>query len=108
MNLHTKTHHDIVNSNVNKKIGESMSASNTEKVSAESSLNSIASLRLCKSNFLNDFRNHNLDRLIINHLNVSSLRKKIFFVPLVKSNIDILMLSETKLNLSFPMWKRIS
>ena len=32
MNLHTKTHHDIVNSNVNKKIGESMSASNPEKV----------------------------------------------------------------------------
>ena len=104
MNVHTQTHEDIVNSNINKKISESISASNPDKISADSSLNSIASIRLCKSNFLNDFRKQNLDRLIISHLNVNSLRNKFeFLVPLVKDNIDILMLSETKLNSSFPL-----
>ena len=104
MNVHTQTHEDIVNSNINKKISESISASNPDKISADSSLNSIASIRLCKSNFLNDFRKQNLDRLIISHLNVNSLRNKFeFLVPLVKDNIDILMLSETKLDSSFPL-----
>ena len=50
-----------------------------------------------------DLRNKNPDRLIISHLNVNSLRNKFeFLVPLVKDNIDILMLSETKLDSFFP------
>ena len=103
MNLYTQTHEDIVNSNINKKISGSISASNPDKISADSSLNSIASIRLCKSNFLNDFRKQNPDRLIISHLNVNSLRKKFeFLVLLVKDNTDVLMLSETKLVSSFP------
>ena len=48
MNLHTQTHEDIVNSNINKKISESFSASNSDKISADSSLNSITSIRFCK------------------------------------------------------------
>ena len=79
------------------------SSSNCEKISADSSLNSIASIRLCKLNFLIDLRNKNPDRLILSHLNVNSLRNKFeFLVPLVKDNIDILMLSETKLDSSLP------
>ena len=43
------------------------------------------------------------DRLIISHLNVNALRNKFeFLVPLVKDNVAILMLSETKLDSSFP------
>ena len=60
MNLHTQTHEDIVNSNINKKISVSILASNPHKISADSSLNSIASNRLCKLNFLNDVRKQNL------------------------------------------------
>ena len=66
-------------------------------------LNPIASIRLYKSNFLNNLKKQNPDRLIISHLNVNSLRNKFeFIVPLVKDNIDISMLSETKLDSSFP------
>ena len=43
MNLRTQTHEDIVSNNTNKKISESISASNPDKISAPSSLNSIAS-----------------------------------------------------------------
>ena len=50
MNLHAQIHEDIVNSNIDKKISESISASNPDKISAGSSLNSIASIRLYKSN----------------------------------------------------------
>ena len=84
MNLHTQTHEDVVNSDINKKINESISASNPDEISADSFLNSIASIRLFKSNFLNDLRKKNLDRLIISHLNVNSLRNKFeFLLPLV-------------------------
>ena len=54
VNIHTQTQEDIVNTNTNEKISESISASNPDKISADSSLNSTASIRLCKSNFLND------------------------------------------------------
>ena len=43
MNLRTQTHENIVSNNTNKKISESISASNPDKISAPSSLNSIAS-----------------------------------------------------------------
>ena len=36
MNLNTETHEDIVNSDINKKISESISASNPDKISADS------------------------------------------------------------------------
>ena len=86
-----------------RKSGESISASDPDKISADSSLNSVASIRLRKQNFFNDLRKQNPDRMIISHLNVNSLQNKFeFLVPLVKDNIDILMLSETKLDSSFP------
>ena len=95
MNLHAQTHEGLVNSNINKKISESISAFNRDKISADSSLNSVASIRLCKSNFLNDLRKQNPDKLIISHLNVNSLRNKFeFLFPLDKDYIYMLMLSE--------------
>ena len=103
MNLHTQTHEGIFNSNINKKISESISSSNPHKISADSSLNSIASIRLCKSNFLNDLRKQNPTRLIISHLNVNSLGNKFeFLVPLVKDNIDTLNTVGNKTRFIFP------
>ena len=77
LKLHTQTHEDIVNSDINKKINESISACNPDGISTDSFLNSITSIRLFKSNFLNDLRKQNPDRLIISHLNVNSLRKNL-------------------------------
>ena len=107
MNLHIQTHEYIVSSNIKKKISESISSPNHNKISADSSLNSTASIRLCQSKFLNDLRKQNPDRLIIIHLNVKQITKIIiqnkfeFLVLLVEDNIDILMLSEAKLDTSF-------
>ena len=99
MNLYTQTQEDIVNSKINKKISESISASNTDKISADSLLNSIAWIRLCKSNFLSNLRRQNPNRLIISHLNVNPLENNFeFLLPLVEDIIDILMLSETNLD----------
>ena len=46
----------------------------------------------------------NLNKLVIVHLNINSIRNKFdFFLEKIKGNVDILMLSETKLDDSFPM-----
>ena len=45
----------------------------------------------------------NVNKLIIAHLNIDYLRNKIEFpIPLIKDNIDVLMISETKIDQSFP------
>ena len=45
----------------------------------------------------------NFNKLIIAHLNINSLRNKFeFLISLIDDNIDILMISETKLDQSFP------
>ena len=52
---------------------------------------------------LKDIRISNLNKLIFGHLNINSLRNKFdLFSEQVKGSIDILMLSETKLDDSFP------
>ena len=57
------------------------------------------------SNFrgINDLRNRNPFRVIIGHININSIRNK--FEPLVSfinNNLDILMISETKIDDTFP------
>ena len=45
----------------------------------------------------------NVNKLILAHLNINSLRNKFqFLISLIKDNIDVLMISETKLDGSFP------
>ena len=45
----------------------------------------------------------NVTKLIIAHLNINSLRNEFeFLIPLIKDNINVLMVSETKLDESFP------
>ena len=44
-----------------------------------------------------------MNKLIIAHLNINSLRNKFeFLISLIKDNTDFLMISETKLDQSFP------
>ena len=48
---------------------------------------------------LKSLRLKNVNKLIITHLNINSLRNKFeFLISLIKDNIDILMISETKLD----------
>ena len=68
---------------------------------------------LCrKNNFtspkeeINNLRLKNPNRLICAPLNINSVRNKFDLLSdIVKNNIDILMISETKLDSSFPKWQ---
>ena len=52
---------------------------------------------------LKALRLKNVNKLIIAHLNINSLRDKFeFLIFQTKDNIDVLMISETKLDQSFP------
>ena len=56
-----------------------------------------------ETNHLKHIRRSNLNKLIFAHLNINSIRNK--FESVVKdisSNVDLLMLSETKIDDSFP------
>ena len=53
---------------------------------------------------LSDLRNEKLNKLIIAHLNVNSLRNKLEFLKdQIQDNTDILMITETKIDASFPI-----
>ena len=52
--------------------------------------------------FLNDLKIQNVNRLVVAHLNVNSIEKKIESLKeIIRGNVDILVLSETKLDNSF-------
>ena len=52
----------------------------------------------------NDLRLKNPNRLICAHLNINSVRNKFYLLSdIIKNNIDILMISEKKLDSSFLM-----
>ena len=67
---------------------------------------------VCKANSLNEsnkvaslysIRKHNLDKLVLAHLNINSLKLKFdSLAQKITGSVDILMLSETKLGNSFP------
>ena len=53
---------------------------------------------------LKSIRIRNLNKIVIGHLNINSLRNKFdFLVTQVKGYIDILVISETKLDERFPI-----
>ena len=55
---------------------------------------------------LNDIRSKNADRLIIAHLNINFIYHKFEALKsLVTDNIDVLMISETKIDESFPLYQ---
>ena len=48
-------------------------------------------------------RNRNLNRIVVAHLSINSLRNKFgYLIEQITGNIYILMISETKLDSSFP------
>ena len=52
---------------------------------------------------LNSIRKGNCNRLVLAHINISSIRNKLdISVQQITNNVDILMISETKLDNSFP------
>ena len=52
---------------------------------------------------LENIRKNNSKKIFIGHLNINSIRNKFdFLADIVKDNIDILMISESKLDDSFP------
>ena len=52
---------------------------------------------------LKNLRMKNTNKIIIGHLNINSIRNKfILLADIVKNNIDILLISETKIDESFP------
>ena len=54
-------------------------------------------------NILKCLRSNNIDKIIISHLNINSIRNKFdHLVDLIMGNIDILLISETKIDDSFP------
>ena len=57
----------------------------------------------CAGKLLNNMRLKNLNKLIIGHLNINSIRGKFEALKaLVNNNLDILVISETKLDHTFP------
>ena len=53
---------------------------------------------------LKSLRSNNLNKLVFDHLNINSIRNKFeFLVELFKGNIDVLTISENKINDSFPI-----
>ena len=55
-------------------------------------------------NVLKIIKQQNINRLVIAHLNINSLPSKFEqLASLIKGNIDILVMSETKIDDSFPM-----
>ena len=52
---------------------------------------------------LRNLRVKNVDKILIGHLNINSIRNKFdMLVDLVKDNLDVILLSETKIDASFP------
>ena len=53
--------------------------------------------------FLKNIKLSNINRIVVAHLNINSLRNKFELLKLfVMNNIDILLITETKLDSSFP------
>ena len=56
------------------------------------------------NNTLKSLRKDNLDKLIFAHLNINSIRNKFELLSeQIKGNVDVLMISETKIDDSFPV-----
>ena len=57
----------------------------------------------CPYTILQSLRIKNIDRILLGHINLNSIRNKFHtFADLIKGKIDILLISETKIDSSFP------
>ena len=72
--------------------------------SAINQLNSTNSEESLKNDTLNEIRKKNSNRIIMAHLNINSIRNKFEMLKeVVGTKIDILLISETKLDDTFPL-----
>ena len=56
-----------------------------------------------QNDLLKNLRLKNLNKVIIGHININSLRNKFeLLTEMVQDKVDLLMISETKLDSSFP------
>ena len=81
-------------------IDEDISQCNINK-ECESNVHNFSDIN--EHSHLHTLRRKNLNKLILAQLNINSLRNKFdLLMSLIKNNVDILMISETKLDESFP------
>ena len=87
---------------LNTKSKESPSTANGESFFKELQL-STSIEDICFGQHLNNLRRKNIGRLILAHININSIRYKFDqLVYGVKGKVDVLMITETKLDDSFP------
>ena len=101
----------VLNDNIENYVSDSFGVfSNNDNLKDEESILksdhkniSIEKTSLDSFNDLKNIRKKNFDRLIIAQMNINSLRNKFeFLVEIIKNNVDILLVSETKIDSSFP------
>ena len=91
---------EISNSNVSS-VGDEDAANN---ISLAGSINITTDLENVSAELsLNNLRSQNINRVIIAHININSIRNKFELLSaLVMQKIDVLLVSESKINKSFP------
>ena len=95
------SNHDYSNSNFNCTSKSSASVFSTS-YEANTQDSSSVSNNICISNILNKTKTSNINRLIIGQLNVNSIRNKMDILKsLVIGNLDIFVITESKLDESF-------
>ena len=77
--------------------------SDMSTISGKNELNDIISDKRLPSTILQNLRLKNVEKIIIGHININSIRNKIHILAdLIRGRVDILLVSETKLDDSFP------
>ena len=89
-----QTHHDYISTK--------LSEPNLHPLNSLNRYNNISIINNIYS-MLKDIRVKNIHRVIISHLNINSIRNKLVALSdIVKNKIDIMLISASKLNTSFP------
>ena len=69
----------------------------------ESNFGTFSTGKFSDLHSLSNIRKNNINRLILAHININSIRKKLDqLVDGIKGKVDVLMISETKTDNSFP------
>ena len=98
LNLNTSFQHKDNEININKKVHESAQKYHDLENSMVSDNDNESTSYLLKQ-----LRQKNWKKIIIGHLNINSIRNKFdLLADLIKGNIDIMVISETKIDESFP------
>ena len=70
---------------------------------SENSINAERAENESPYSILQNLRVKNVDKIILGHININSIRNKFdLFMDLVKDKIDVILISENKLDSTFP------